>query len=85
MPVITCAVRLFTGLRGRPGAGMRRAEPAACKRAYRAALYKPAHSQYERGNATGQMAEMARIGCPGDFRIYWFRADAGRSYPKDGR
>jgi hypothetical protein len=34
-------------------------------------------AQYERGNATGQMAEMACIGCPGDFRTYWFRADAG--------
>ncbi|CUX03305.1 hypothetical protein AGR1B_Lc40009 [Agrobacterium fabacearum S56] len=31
----------------------------------------------ERGNATGQMAVMACIGCPGDFRTYWFRADAG--------
>ncbi|KRA56600.1 hypothetical protein ASD85_20240 [Rhizobium sp. Root651] len=29
------------------------------------------------GNVTGQMAEMACIGCPGDFRTYWFRADAG--------
>ena len=47
------------------------------KRAYRSALYKRAYSQYERGNATGQMAEMACIGCPGDFRTYWFRADAG--------
>ena len=33
----------------------------------------------ERGNATGQMAEMARIGCPGHFRTYWFRADVGSS------
>ncbi|CUX54340.1 conserved hypothetical protein [Agrobacterium genomosp. 5 str. CFBP 6626] len=47
------------------------------ERAYRSALYKRAHSQYERGNATGQMAEMACIGCPGDIRTYWFRADAG--------
>ena len=77
MPFMNHAVRLLGRLQdgGRHRRTVNRIKTR--KRPYRGALYKRAYSQYERGNATGQMAEMACIGCPGDFRTYWFRADAG--------
>lgn len=47
------------------------------ERAYRNGLYKRGYSQYERGNSTGQMAEMACVGRPATTKFFWFQADAG--------